>query len=694
MSPERSPESSRCSDFPWEGGHALDSPGQAIPGDGGTSRSSSLAQGGASNTVTPPAHELSVVRITKGKGQPSPSTSGRNILDDVGKDPAGRDGGRHLISGAIQGACHARCPAPPKIPESQSVQGPPASLLRDARSARIVAQDFCPLAESIEWELSRLYYQERGSKVFLTGSDHVPYAINNDGNVSAGAAEVLFASLVAAERAGSLEPRLFLLELGVGTGLFSRYFLDSIRDLCSQHGKDYYDRLCYVATDQSERMLEDIGRRGVLANHAGHYRLAVLDAIRPDKGLASAIAKADCVDRPFRAVFVNYLLDILPCAVINVADGEARQLCVRTSLARTVDLSQHTPLNAEDIARRASSDDPNARRELLDIYRLFALEYDYRPVDLARIPYGDFVHEFAHSCRQNLRHNYGAIACLEGSGSLLREGGFVLINDYGQAGGQGTEDGYQRFAGSVAMGVNFALLKAYFQRSGEFGWFEPAEDNGHIYTRLLARQLAPETIDLFQKRFSKSAYDWAHGPEEEARRCLQHGRYEAALGEYCQALERQPRNWLLIAEVAKLLTLTLRDYSAGHEMARAGLAVNPISPDLWNTLGDSLFCLEQVDAAQEAFLRALELDPTDVRARFNLSYVYSHKKDYLSTLRVIADGLALDRTGEYRQQLLAKQGEILHTLEHGHREETRCLLDRVVASPETGLGFPSRPTEK
>ena len=101
----------------------------------------------------------------------------------------------------------------------------------------------------MEWELSQLYFAERGSKAFVNNHEHVPFEINNNGHLSQCAAETLFASLVEAEDSGTLEPYVNVVELGIGCGLFARLFLDALRDLCRKHGRDYYDRICYIATD-------------------------------------------------------------------------------------------------------------------------------------------------------------------------------------------------------------------------------------------------------------------------------------------------------------------------------------------------------------------------------------------------------------------------------------------------------------
>src|SRR5438128_187430 len=100
-------------------------------------------------------------------------------------------------------------------------------VLAHAQAGREVVQDFVPLAESLEWVLGQQYLRQCGNKAFLADSSPVPYVVNNDGSLSRNAAEVFFTSLVAAEKAGNLERDIFVLELGIGVGLFARYFLDN-----------------------------------------------------------------------------------------------------------------------------------------------------------------------------------------------------------------------------------------------------------------------------------------------------------------------------------------------------------------------------------------------------------------------------------------------------------------------------------
>lgn len=226
-------------------------------------------------------------------------------------------------------------------PESRAGLNDPRAaaqaIVARVQSSRTVIQDFVPLADSIEWNLGQEYLRQRGNKAFLSDSMPIPFLINNDGTLSRNAAEVFFASLQDAEEMGPLEDELFVLELGIGVGLFARYFLDAFRDLCTQHQNDYYDRLCYIAADRSPRMLLDACRHGVLAEHPGRCVLRLLDAMQPAELLKDRLFQ-DHLGRPLRTVFLNYLLDCLPAAVLQVEGDQVKQLCVRTCVARNIRL--------------------------------------------------------------------------------------------------------------------------------------------------------------------------------------------------------------------------------------------------------------------------------------------------------------------------------------------------------------------
>jgi hypothetical protein len=56
-------------------------------------------------------------------------------------------------------------------------------------------------------------------------------------------------------------------------------------------------------------------------------------------------------------------------------------------------------------------------------------------------------------------------------------------------------------------------------------------------------------------------------------------------------------------------------------MAKTALALNPTcSAELWNALGDALFEWGRTEEARSAYEKALTVNATDVRARFNLAW--------------------------------------------------------------------------
>jgi tetratricopeptide (TPR) repeat protein len=190
-----------------------------------------------------------------------------------------------------------------------------------------------------------------------------------------------------------------------------------------------------------------------------------------------------------------------------------------------------------------------------------------------------------------------------------------------------------------------------------------------------------ETIRVFQEQFAKSAADRLEEPIVKARSLLKGGRLDSAVRSYREALERQPFNWVLLNEVAHFLTFTLGKPRQGADMAKAGLGLNPLSADLWNTLGDALFEWGRVTQAREAYLRAVQLNESDPRARYNLAWVYAAEKNYPVALRKIAEAFTLDRTGEYHERLLQKQSEILARLKQRNRQEMLRHANRISTGP-------------
>src|SRR5262249_21289833 len=120
-----------------------------------------------------------------------------------------------------------------------------------------------------------------------------------------------------------------------------------------------------------------------------------------------------------------------PLCPRTATGDQVRQLHVRTVVARHVKLEEFTDLSAEQLAGRARAGDARALQELLEVYGLFASEYDYRPVEVRTLPHGEFAVQLARGWTRRFLHSYGAIQCLERLLGLVHEAGFILMNDYG-----------------------------------------------------------------------------------------------------------------------------------------------------------------------------------------------------------------------------------------------------------------------
>jgi tetratricopeptide (TPR) repeat protein len=527
-----------------------------------------------------------------------------------------------------------------------------------------VLEDLRPMAESLEWELARLYWNRMGVDAFARSE--VPFLINNDGQASEDAAATFYAHCRALPRSPA---RLQIVEYGGGTGLFARYFLDAFAGICEQEGADYYRRLTYYVTDGSPRTVEQWRQRKLFAPHGRHCVLAVADAMQP--GSATTLDGERHPLAGLAAIFCNYLLDVLPSAVVRPGADGPEQLLVRTSLLDdAAQVAAYTTHDLGELRRLAASRDPADRQQLLALFPAIEVETRFGRIgEDGFAPHasdGDVAQALAWGeGLERVLYNYGAFWALRRMRDQLQDSGFLLIQDYGPVRREEipAQAVLQRFGGSAALGVNFPLLGHLWEGWGGTAHAPPGDEEKSIHARFLALGQLPATCAALDNRFSKASADFRSAPREEARKHLLAGRRDEALEKYRRALSIDPRNWTLLGEVAEFVALHVRDFSAGLELAQAALERNPwYSAWLWNVLGDCLYCLERYDAAHEAYLQAERIDPGDARAQLNLAYTLLQRSQYREALDAIARGLHGDTTGAYRQRLLDKQQQILLSL--------------------------------
>jgi hypothetical protein len=538
----------------------------------------------------------------------------------------------------------------------------PLERLRQVQIAPRLIEEDRPVTECLEWRLSELYWNTVGTRGFV--SNEVPYTVTSSGTLSANAARLLFA--VSLEHPP--EPRLEVLEIGSGTGLFARLFLDEFARLCEQAGQSWHRQITYYVTDRSPRSLEQWNE------------LRLFDA------LPVVVARADALDplaietggqparlSSLRAVFCNYSLDSLPAAVLRKGEGGPEELCVRTHLAGdAARVKQQTSLTIEEIRKLARDPDP----ALIPLVGLLEFEASFKPCTRA-YPYAPEVLTFGHDWPRAIL-NWGAIQCIETAVSGLDPHGFVLINDYGlvrveDASNMGAT---QRFGGSAALGLNFPFLDHHFTSHGAVVLRPDSDERLPIHTRMVSR--AAMAASAFHEIFDWSAQREQQGPQEQARQQIDAGAMEAAKHSYETALSYRRRDWVLLGEIAEFLIRQVTDYEAGLAMASAALAVNPwYSVWLWDIYGDALYALDRFEEAHEAYRRAERMEPGDPRTNLNLAYTYAQAGDHEAALQVLARGLAHDRAGVFRERLLEKQQQIVGMIQVRFNAQQEWLARRT-----------------
>ncbi len=580
-------------------------------------------------------------------------------------------------------------------PEAPQAQGSGAPADPPPSGEIKLLEGWTPSGESLHWQLHSLAWQPHATDLFT--SQQVPYLQHQSGFIAARSAEVLFAHCLELEERGALEQEIYVLELAMGLGLHAVQLLDRFQRLCSQRGRDWYDRLTLWATDAAPAMVDAAKARGVFARHPGRVQLAVADLGQPGTVRTLDGERVQLGGR-LRAILHTYALQTLPSLALqrvrrSTAGGDLSEWAVvvaQTLLTDADAARQLTPLTIEQIHDIAQQGGPAARAELLPVLRLIDFKLGLASIELEQVELGEQAESCAEALSQALDLQRpleveageswetlwvnlpgAALLSIQRCLDALKPDGFLLYRDLGPA----TADTANaplthRTFGPVAWTpVNHFLLDRWMARPQELGGLgahvsmPPNEVRAPVQTRLVSHSPLPRTRTALALHFDPRAFEAQERLLGEAR-ALANAGDARALDAYRAALQVEREDWRLLAEAGEVALRNLGNLEAARMFLSEALRINPwYDAAAWLAWADLQWALGQRLGAREAVERAVLASPSLARPYAAQAALAVQERRWPQALEAVGKALARESEGLARSKLLELQGQALAQLD-------------------------------
>ncbi|MBM4345476.1 MAG: tetratricopeptide repeat protein [Deltaproteobacteria bacterium] len=559
-------------------------------------------------------------------------------------------------------AAHTRAGTEPREPGVADL--PPAD---PAPADRVLLEDWTPLGQCLSQRVGRQFWLRHAGELFA--DDTVPHWVHDNGAMSQRTAQVLAAWCQDRADQGTLPAEIVLCEIGMGTGLHLRYLLDAFRSLCAERGTDWYGRLIALATDVSAQVARTAQERGLFAEHADHVRIGFCDVQAPDTfvELDSGV-QLDLRGRVH--VFVAYyVLDLLPMDVFRrrrLADGDRWEaLWVRSWLRDAALLPSVCDASIEELQSLAAQERPETVEPIAQAWSLLQEELRAWPVALDNHPDCAALGRFADAQQAALGshhpaletgtvviHSAGALRAAQLLAQTVAEGGIVLLRDVGLHAPElaATARGLSHYGQVSAAAVNLVQFDQWLTDLG-LRVVAPRQDGDRGQcSRLLARDRNVQAEQVFSELFDTESIFASHALLE---RAAAHTDAAEALEFIRQAIVREPTDWTLHLDAARVALDALRQPDVAHVIALRAVQLNSAySPDLWCALGDALHAQGQADTARRAYGNALAIWPRHARSLWSLAYVEAERGRHGVAFELLGQALRHDRDGVWRPQIL------------------------------------------
>jgi hypothetical protein len=332
-------------------------------------------------------------------------------------------------------------------------------LKRFSNDSYRVIEDFVTFKDSIIWKFSDQYYQSKG---ILAWSNNAPKTIPNKYGTSYQNA-LAFAKILRT----SIENypsgnRVKVLELGAGSGRFSRNLLFALREL------DLADKVQLIISDYSKTNLESIHQAKILEDfvEGKDYELLHYDLLQP----------INTIHR-FRAIFLHYVLDALPLTILRKSEFGFEELFISSKIRSEYDI---------DVLQNDFLQSRIIHEDKWEDYKLkLSLEKKY----------WDFFSDY-HKATSNkeLYYAYNSFAAIENLIELIEDNGFIFNTDISPGG----DKRYVVVGNSLALEVDNHIIKSLVEAKGFCTLIQ--EENS--ISRLLITKNSP-VLDTLTKIFDQ-----------------------------------------------------------------------------------------------------------------------------------------------------------------------------------------------
>ena len=146
-----------------------------------------------------------------------------------------------------------------------------------------------------------------------------------------------------------------------------------------------------------------------------------------------------------------------------------------------------------------------------------------------------------------------------------------------------------------------------------------------------------------------------------------------AIALYERALKLDP-SWTVPINSLALIYGNIGEYEKSLETLKKLASLTPEDPNVYESMGHTLFQMGKIDDAIESFKKALAIKPDFAWSLSSVSYTYAFKEDYGQALDWLDEYIA--RTGQDGVRMMGRLGKAFYDFWLGRRTEALAELDR------------------